>query len=223
MPRTIPVARTDPVDPHRASRRRRDAASRHAAGALGALSPGHADSQTFAALSKGATRLWCLASTVRRSNGPGESTPSTPTPTARPWPPTHPPPTATRQRSTDCVGRPRAEGARRRHPLRCMPSTEVRRAARRVQLRGGARRPGARRTLCTLSALGEGANEADGPLSAADRRVENRGQSREQEPEQPHGQGARELVAGGFAAWDVGGDGCRRSGRRSGRRRWPRG
>ena len=37
---------------------------------------------------------------------------------------------------------------------------------RRVQLRGGARRPHARRTFCTLSRAVEGANEADGPLSS---------------------------------------------------------
>src|SRR5580765_7609617 len=40
-------------------------------------------------------------------------------------------------------------------------------AARRVHMRGGARRPGARRTPRTLSARVEGANEADGPLTAA--------------------------------------------------------
>src|SRR4029450_6539147 len=87
-----------------------------------------------------------------------------------------------------------------------MASTELRRAARRVQLRGGARRPGARRSLSTLSAPGEGANEADGPLSASAWRVENRRQSREEQAEQPHRQSARELVAGGFGARDVGGE-----------------
>src|SRR6185503_11921321 len=80
------------------------------------------------------------------------------------------------------------------------------RAARRVQLRGGARRPGARRSLSTLSAPGEGANEADGPLSASAGRVEDGGESREQDAEQPDRQRARELVAGGFGAGDVGGE-----------------
>ena len=42
-----------------------------------------------------------------------------------------------------------------------------RRAARRVHMRGGARRLHARRSLSTLSVQSTGANEADGPLSAA--------------------------------------------------------
>src|SRR5262249_22478664 len=40
------------------------------------------------------------------------------------------------------------------------------RTMRRVQLRGGARGPHARRTSCTLSVRPSGANDADGPLSS---------------------------------------------------------
>src|SRR4030095_7067689 len=67
------------------------------------------------------------------------------------------------------------------------------------------RRPKTGRSPSTLSAPGEGANEADGPLSASAWRVENRRQGREEKGEQPYWQSARELVAGGFGAWDVGG------------------
>src|SRR5215471_21233434 len=46
------------------------------------------------------------------------------------------------------------------------PATRARRSLKRVQMRGGAPRPHARRTLCTLSVRPWGANEADGPFSA---------------------------------------------------------
>src|SRR5215468_2001380 len=61
--------------------------------------------------------------------------------------------------------RPPAKYARSR--AASTSSDKLRRRSRRVQMRGGDRRPGARRSLSTLSPPVEGANEADGPLSAA--------------------------------------------------------